>query len=107
MNQEIHITQLKIKKNTVSLGFTLKGPVSDISVKLGGVELLGNETYDIIYANINRNILLNDMHVYARCMHPGSEIYFSGFYVDDIPVIKEEAEKCDLKFENYIEKNIR
>ena len=79
--------------------------VSDISVKLGGVELLGNETYDIIYANINRNILLNDMHVYVRCMHSGSEIYFSGFYVDDIPVIKEEAEKCDLKFENYIEKN--
>ena len=45
------------------------------------------------------------MHVYVRCMHSGSEIYFSGFYVDDIPVIKEEAEKCDLKFENYIEKN--
>ena len=78
--------------------------VSGITVRLGGAELLGDEIYDIIYANINRNILLHDMHIYARCMHSGAEIYFSGFYIDDIPVIREEAERCGLKFENYIEK---
>ena len=43
MNQEIHITQLKIKKNTASLGFTLKGPVSDISVNL----VCRNPAYDL------------------------------------------------------------
>lgn len=46
--------------------------VSDITVKLGGAELLGTETYDIILANINRNILLHDMHRYISCMHTGS-----------------------------------
>ena len=49
--------------------------------------------FDIIIANINRNILLNDMKQYITCMHPGSELYMSGFYVDDIAVIREEAEK--------------
>ena len=45
MNQEIHITQLKIKKNTVSLGFTLKEPVSDISVNL----VCRNPAYNLTY----------------------------------------------------------
>ena len=45
MNQEIHITQLKIKKNTVSLGFTLKEPVSDISVNL----VCRNPAYSLSY----------------------------------------------------------
>ena len=45
MNQEIHITQLKIKKNTVSLGFTLKEPVSDISVNL----VCRNPAYNLSY----------------------------------------------------------
>ena len=51
------------------------------------------------------NILLNDMKQYITCMHPGSELYMSGFYVDDIAVIREEAEKNGLAFVHYKEKN--
>ena len=56
--------------------------------------------------NIELNhVLLNDMKQYITCMHPGSELYMSGFYVDDIAVIREEAEKNGLAFVHYKEKN--
>lgn len=45
------------------------------------------------------------MKQYVACMHPGSELYMSGFYVDDIPVIREEAERNGLSFVHYKEKN--
>ncbi len=61
--------------------------------------------FDVIIANINRNILLNDMHAYVACMRQGSELYMSGFYTDDIPVIRQEAERLGLKYVHYREKN--
>lgn len=61
--------------------------------------------FDVIIANINRNILLNDMRHYVRHMQKGSELYMSGFYVEDIPLIKEEAERNKLQFVHYKEKN--
>lgn len=80
--------------------------MNNIRILIGDATLLdGQEHYDIILANINRNILLNDMKQYITCMHPGSELYMSGFYVDDIAVIREEAEKNGLAFVHYKEKN--
>ena len=61
--------------------------------------------FDVIIANINRNILLNDKKRYVSCMHPGSELYMSGFYVYDIPVIQAEAEHNGLRFIHHKEKN--
>lgn len=80
--------------------------VESIRVEMGGAELLGAEKYDIILANINRNILLHDMHRYAACMHSGSELYMSGFYERDIPVIDEEAQKHGLQLLGHEEKNL-
>lgn len=80
--------------------------VTDITVEQGdAAALAGKGPFDIVIANINRNILLNDMKQYVACMHPGSELYMSGFYVDDIPVIREEAERNGLSFVHYKEKN--
>lgn len=77
-----------------------------IEVQCGDAALLADgRTYDVIFANINRNILLNDLNVYAKCMHSGSVIFMSGFYVEDIPAIREEAEKQGLIFEHHREKN--
>lgn len=67
--------------------------------------LVGKGPFDVIIANINRNILLNDLKRYVSCMHVGSEIYMSGFYVDDIPVIQAEAERNGLYFVHHQEKN--
>ena len=80
--------------------------VDRISVFQGDASLLKDqEPFDVIIANINRNILLNDMKRYVSCMHPWSELYMSGFYVDDIPVIQAEAEHNGLRFVHHKEKN--
>ena len=80
--------------------------VDKISVSQGDASSLnGLGPFDVIIANINRNILLNDMKQYVRCMHPGSELYMSGFYVDDIPLIQAEAERNGLQFVHHQEKN--
>lgn len=80
--------------------------VDDIVVSQGDASsLTGKGPFDVIIANINRNILLNDMKQYVACMHTDSEIYMSGFYVDDIDSIREEAGKNGLTFVHYKEKN--
>ena len=80
--------------------------VDDIAVSEGDASsLAGKGPFDVIIANINRNILLNDMKQYVACMHTNSELYMSGFYVDDIAAIREEAEKNGLAFIHYKEKN--
>ena len=80
--------------------------IQNITVELGDANLLkGREPFDVIIANINRNILLADMAQYVACMHQGSELYMSGFYVQDIPVIREKAESLGLTFVHHREKN--
>lgn len=80
--------------------------VDKIAVFEGDASSLeGKGPFDVVIANINRNILLNDMQQYVHCMHPGSELYMSGFYVDDIPVIRAEAERNGLRFVHHQEKN--
>ncbi len=80
--------------------------ISNIEVKLGDASLLkGHTPFDVIIANINRNILLNDMPAYAACMHKGSEIYMSGFYVEDIPAITEKGASLGMKFIHHREKD--
>lgn len=80
--------------------------IHNITVELGDASLLeGRQPFDVIIANINRNILMNDMAVYTNCMHSGSEIYMSGFYVEDIPVLREKAESLGLEFVHHREKN--
>ena len=77
----------------------------DIDIRLGGAELLEKESFDVIFANINRNILLNDIHIYATCMKSGSQLFMSGFYTEDMEIIKDECSKNNLQFVSYIEKN--
>ena len=78
----------------------------DVDVRLGGIEAIKDgEKFDYVIANINRNILLADMKNYVRCMHPGSQIFISGFYTDDMEILKEEAAKHGLRFLDYAEDN--
>jgi ribosomal protein L11 methyltransferase len=78
----------------------------DMEIKLGDASILPKEnTFDVILANINRNILLADMDKYVACLNNGGNLYMSGFYTEDIPVIKEKAESLGLKYEDFKEKN--
>ena len=77
-----------------------------ISVKLGDASVLPtSETYDTIIANINRNILLNDMEIYSKGLKMGGELYLSGFYKEDLPIIIECCNKLGLQFVEKKEKN--
>lgn len=78
--------------------------VEDIVVKHGDATALGEKSFDIIIANINRNILLNDMSAYVQVMNPGAFILMSGFYKSDIPFIQEKAESLGLSFDGFEEK---
>jgi len=77
----------------------------NIIVLQGDASLLGNETFDLVIANINRNILLNDMHAYAAVMRPGGRLLLSGFYETDLAIISEEAGKYKLKLSRYLKRN--
>ena len=59
-------------------------------VKHGDASALGNRTYDVVIANINRNILLADMAEYIKVMKSGATLLMSGFYQSDIPFIQEK-----------------
>ena len=82
-----------------------KNKCSQIIVKQGGAELLNNCSYDIILANINRNILLNDIEAYTKTMRTGSQIAFSGFYTSDISHIDTKARTLGLRLLRQSEKN--
>lgn len=80
--------------------------VDDIAVFQGDVSSLRDKgPFDIIIANINRNILLNDMKHYVGHMNEDGTLLMSGFYVNDIPVIQAEAERNGLHLVRYREKN--
>lgn len=78
----------------------------DIEVRLGGAEAIKeSDSFDFVIANINRNILLMDMCNYVHCMHSGSQLFISGFYTEDMDVLKEEASRHGLKYNGYAEDN--
>lgn len=76
-----------------------------IAVYEGDASLLKDKKYEVIIANINRNILLNDMHIYASCLDENGVILLSGFYKEDISVIDAEVSKYGLKLDKQIERN--
>ena len=77
----------------------------NISVYEGDAALLVDKKYDVIIANINRNILLMDIKVYTNCLQEGGILLLSGFYEQDIPVIDAEVIKYGLKLEKFIQRN--
>jgi ribosomal protein L11 methyltransferase len=76
-----------------------------ISVYEGDAALLKDKKYDLIIANINRNILLNDMQMYVDCLNPEGIILFSGFYEQDIPFIDASCTEKGLTFVKKIQRN--
>ena len=76
-----------------------------ITVYEGDAELLKDKNYDVIIANINRNILLNDMQTYVDCLNENGILFLSGFYTEDFEAINESCVSKGLIFEKEIVRN--
>jgi len=76
-----------------------------ISVFLGDAHLLKNQKYDIIIANINRNILLQDLASYKRCINSNGVLLLSGFYTEDEPLLQSTAKELGFEFLKKFERN--
>lgn len=79
--------------------------IENVTVQIGGADLLGAVKFDTVIANINRNILLQDMHAYANVLNNEGTLYMSGFYTEDIACLKDEAAKHGLALDYSTEKD--
>ena len=78
---------------------------SFITIKEGDVSLIAGEQYNLILANINRNILLSDISAYTQALLPQGLLLVSGFYEEDLPAIKEKCQEVGLTYLSHIERN--
>jgi len=73
--------------------------ISNIKCLCGSKEVIPNDKYDIILANINRNILLDQLQRYSEVLKTDGELYLSGFYESpDLDIITDEARKYGIKY---------
>ncbi|AFD05907.1 50S ribosomal protein L11 methyltransferase [Solitalea canadensis] len=80
--------------------------VDNMKTGLGDIDQVNDTGFDLILANINRNILLNHMSHYAAMLADEGELIMSGFYeTPDLAIIQEEAAKYDLKYISHYTRN--
>ena len=81
--------------------------IRNITTVLGDASFLKDktETYDVLLANINKNILLHDLPAYAGALKNGGKIFFSGFYDTDLQDLKTKAAGLRLQYQSYRTKN--
>ena len=72
--------------------------IDNLAAYLGDAQVLNGleGTFDIVLANINRNILLGDMPLFQSRMSPGATLLLSGFYQDDVPLLITKAQQLQL-----------
>lgn len=88
-----------------SLENIARNKCQSISVYLGDASFLEGKKYDVIIANINRNILLQDMAHYQQSLLPGGTLLLSGFYREDLEIIQETCQALGLDFVGNKERN--
>lgn len=80
--------------------------IANIVVKMGDASLLNNDMrFDLVLANINKNILMRDMGAYAQVLVRGGSIFFSGFYENDLEDIKKTAADENMHYQSHKVKN--
>jgi ribosomal protein L11 methyltransferase len=81
--------------------------IRNLTTVLGDASFLEGkkEVYDVILANINKNILLRDMPGYTKALKSGGKIFFSGFYHTDLQEIKTKAAGLHLLYDYHSTRN--
>lgn len=76
----------------------------EIQAILGGVEAIPDRKYDVIIANINRNILQAQLPRYAEAMKVGASLYLSGFFETDVPILQEQTASLGIQMKKVDDK---
>jgi ribosomal protein L11 methyltransferase len=79
--------------------------IKNLKVKQGDASLLGTKKYDFIFANIHKNVLMNDLPAYSKCLNKNGLLFISGFYTEDIADLKAKAKEVGLKDIGFTKKN--
>jgi len=79
--------------------------ISNLEAKLGDATLLGSESYEVIFANIHKNVIINDLPAYENVLQSSGRLYLSGFYTHDMADVKVRAESLGLLETGFQEKN--
>lgn len=75
--------------------------LQNTEILCGDASLLQYHSYDVILANINRNILLQDIRTYARSLRPEGLLFVSGFYTEDMPMLVDAAAENGLSYVSH------
>ena len=76
--------------------------IANIDTLLGSKEVIAGQSFDVILANINRNILLDQMSTYADNLPVNGELYLSGFYEEeDLPILRQCCDDLSLTYVNH------
>jgi ribosomal protein L11 methyltransferase len=79
--------------------------ITNIEILQGDASLLGEKKFNTALANINRNVLLEDIPKYAAVLNKNGQLFVSGFYVEDLPLIKDVAVRSGFTFNGNLEKD--
>ncbi|MCF8463740.1 MAG: 50S ribosomal protein L11 methyltransferase [Flavobacteriales bacterium] len=79
--------------------------IDDIVILQGDASLLGKKKFNTVLANINRNVLLEDIPIYASVLNKNGQLFVSGFYVEDLPMILEVAVRSGFIFNGNLTQN--
>ncbi|MDA0912627.1 MAG: 50S ribosomal protein L11 methyltransferase [Bacteroidetes bacterium] len=86
-------TQANVDRNALTGTIEIfQGNIASLEQDLG--------RFDVILANINRNVLIKEMSAYSNHLIPNGSILFSGFYKDDESIIREAAERNNLELKH-------
>ena len=76
-----------------------------INVLEGDASLIDGKRFDVIIANINRNILLNDLSTYVTCLNENGSLFLSGFYDSDCELIETTCNQPNLRLDKKLIRN--
>ncbi len=80
--------------------------ITDVPMRLGKItELTFDRKFDIVIANINKNVLLQEMQFYVDLLDPNGNLLLSGFYHEDIGELREQAGKLGLSLAGSTTRN--
>ncbi|MFO7656544.1 MAG: 50S ribosomal protein L11 methyltransferase [Bacteroidales bacterium] len=82
----------------------VKNNINNIRVLSGGINVHGLELFDVLLANITRNVLLEEISLYCKKLKEGGTLLLSGFLKPDLDDITLAAEKAGLKYDTYVQK---